>query len=422
MLRTVKIGRAFTIGAGLLLAAGALDGAQAQRKLTFGYDQPKTTGYGYAADVFDAKLKELSGGKLSIDQFPLAQLGQEPVMLQKMRSGDIDFVITSTANASTLAPQAGVFSLHFIFRDEAHLAKTIADPEVGKAFKAMISESVQGARALALITLGLRHMYGKSEVKSVEDIKGKKIRVQATKTEDTHFPAYGAQTVHMPFGEVYTSLQTGVIQFAENGVNVYLANKHYEVAPVLSLTEHEANNNMIWVSDKTWNAFSDQEKQWVQAAADEVSKLEPAWALKAEKDSAERLKKLGVKVVEGVDKSGLREGGAADPGPARQGARAARGQDPRARAQREVSGDSKPAAAAGGPPHRSFGARISHVRVCLVVAGLAARAASEMAGARLAGGAALRRLRRLHHRLLAVGACSTCRPARSGAPGSGSSR
>jgi TRAP-type transport system periplasmic protein len=303
--RIGQIARVLSLGVGVLFVAGALDGAFAQRKLTFGYDQPKTTGYGYAADVFNAKLMELSGGKLAIDQFPLAQLGQEPVMLQKMRSGDIDFVITSTANASTLAPQAGVFSLHFIFRDEDHLAKTISDPEVGKAFKTMISESVQGARALALITLGFRHIYGKKEVKSVDDIKGQKIRVQATKTEDTHFPAYGAQTVHMPFGEVYTSLQTGVIAFAENGVNVYLSNKHYEVAPVLSLTEHEANNNMVWVSDKTWNSLSDQEKQWVQAAADEVSKKEPPWALKAEKDSAERLKKLGVKVVEGVDKSGF---------------------------------------------------------------------------------------------------------------------
>src|SRR5262245_8224360 len=83
--------------------------ADVQRHFTFGYDQPRTTAYGIAADIFDAKLKELSGGKLSIDQFPGAQLGQEPVMLQKMRSGDIDFIITSTANASTLAPQAGVF-------------------------------------------------------------------------------------------------------------------------------------------------------------------------------------------------------------------------------------------------------------------------------------------------------------------------
>jgi tripartite ATP-independent transporter DctP family solute receptor len=306
MLGRRQFGRGFMAAAAVLLLAGtASDVSAQQRKLTFGYDQPKSTGYGYAADVFDAKLKELSGGKLSIDQFPGAQLGQEPVMLQKLRSGDIDFIITSTANASTVAPQAGVFSLHFIFRDENHLAKAIADPAVSNAFKQMISESVQGAHALALITLGFRHMYGKKEVTKVDDIKGQKIRVQATKTEDTHFPAYGAQTVHMPFGEVYTSLQTGVVNFAENGVNIYLSNKHYEAAPVLSLTEHEANNNMIWVSDKTWKSFSDQEKQWVQAAANEVSKLEPVWALKAEKDSAAKLKAIGVKVVENVDKSGF---------------------------------------------------------------------------------------------------------------------
>jgi len=291
--------------AAVLLAGAASDVSAQQRKFTFGYDQPRTTAYGIAADIFDAKLKELSGGKLSIDQFPGAQLGQEPVMLQKMRSGDIDFVITSTANASTLAPQAGVFSLHFIFRDEKHLASVLADQTVSTAFRDMIKDSVQGAQVLGLLTMGFRNIYSKKEIKSLDDIKGMKIRVQATKTEDTHFPAYGTQTVHMPFGEVYTSLQTGVVNAAENGINVYLANKHYEVAPILSITEHEANNNCIWVSDKTWNSLSDQEKQWVQAAAAEVSKNEPAKALQLEKDSAERLKKLGVKVVEGVDKSGF---------------------------------------------------------------------------------------------------------------------
>ena len=108
----------------------------------------------------------------------------------------------------------------------------------------------------------------------------------------------------MPFGEVYTSLQTGVVNAAENGINVYLANKHYEVAPILSITEHEANNNCIWVSDKTWNSLSDQEKQWVQAAADGFPEgagdgLEARGGLgrKAEDD--------GVKVVDGVDKSGF---------------------------------------------------------------------------------------------------------------------
>src|SRR5713101_1868220 len=226
-------------------------------------------------------------------------------MLQKMRAGDIDFVITSTSNASTLAPEAGVFSLHFIFRDQGHLTRVIADPAVSKAFRAMITDKVQGAQVLGLMTMGMRNMYSKKEIKSLDDIKGQKVRVQATKTEDTHFPAYGAQTVHMPFGEVYTSLQTGVVNVAENGVNVFLANKHYEVAPVLSMTEHEANNNCIWVSDKTWNSLTPEQQKWVQAAADEVSRTEPAMALKLEKDSADKLKAIGVKVVENVDKSGF---------------------------------------------------------------------------------------------------------------------
>ena len=112
----------------------------------------------------------------------------------------------------------------------------------------MIKDSVQGAQVLGLLTMGFRNIYSKKEITKLDDIKGMKIRVQATKTEDTHFPAYGTQTVHMPFGEVYTSLQTGVVNAAENGINVYMANKHYEVAPILSITEHEANNNCIWVS------------------------------------------------------------------------------------------------------------------------------------------------------------------------------
>ena len=290
--------------ASLSLAAAAAS-AQAARQFSFAYDQPTTTAYGIAGNIFDAKLKELSGGKMSINQFPGGQLGQEPQMLQKLRSGDIDFVITSTANASTVAPQAGVFSLHFLFRDQAHLQKALADPAIAAEFRALIKDQVQGAQVLGLLTMGLRNMYSKQEVKSVDDMKGKKVRVQATKTEDTHFPAYGAQTVHMPFGEVYTSLQTGVVNVAENGINVYLANKHYEVAPVLSITEHEANNNCLWVSDKTWNSLTPDQQRWVQTAADEVSRTEPAMALKLEKDSETKLKSMGVKVVENVDKSGF---------------------------------------------------------------------------------------------------------------------
>ena len=134
---------------------------------------------------------------------------------------------------------------------------------------------------------------------------GIKMRVQATVTEDDTFPAYGAQVVHMPFGEVYTRLQTGVVDMAENGINNYLINKHYEPAPVLSLTEHEANNAALFISDKAWSSLTDEQKKWVQAAADEVSRNEPNVAFELEHQALGKLEKIGVKVVKNVDKSGF---------------------------------------------------------------------------------------------------------------------
>ena len=113
---------------------------------------------------------------------------------------------------------------------------------------------------------------------------------------------------------------------AENGINVYQSNKHYEVAPIMSLTEHEANNNVIWVSDKVWNSLDDEQKAWVQAAADEVSRVMPDKALALEHDSMAQLEKMGVKFVKGVDKSGLHQGRRADPGQFADAARPRRGQ------------------------------------------------------------------------------------------------
>jgi TRAP-type transport system periplasmic protein len=273
----------------------------------FAYDQPRTTGYGVAADIFSDKLRELSRGTMLIDQFPASQLGQEPQVLQLLKSGDIDFAITSTANTATISPQAGVLSLHFLFRSEDHVKKAIADPKVAQAVRDMIDDTVQGAHVIGLATLGLRSLYGKREVHKIADLKGLKVRVQATATEDAMFPAYGAQTVHMPFGSVYTSLQTGLVDFAENGVNIYQANKHYEVAPVLSISEHEANNSVVWISDKLWSSLNAEQKQWVRSAADEVNRVQPGKAFDLEHQSATRLKTMGVKVVTDVDKSGFFE-------------------------------------------------------------------------------------------------------------------
>jgi tripartite ATP-independent transporter DctP family solute receptor len=290
-----------------MIASAASVGAQEVKHFRFAYDQPRNTGYSIAGDLFADKLKELSKGTMMVDQYPGAQLGQEPQLLQLVKSGDIEFAIISSANTATISPLAGVMSLHFLFRNEDHVVKALADPRVFEAIKTMIDDTAQGLHVIATGSQGVRHMYSKKEIHNVADMKGLKVRVQATATEDMMFPAYGAQTVHMPFGSVYTSLQTGVVDVAENSINVYLVNKHYEVAPVLSITEHEANNALVFVSDKLWQSLSAEQKQWVTTAAAEISAKEPKAAFDLERSAATKLKSLGVKIVTDVDKASFQK-------------------------------------------------------------------------------------------------------------------
>jgi TRAP-type transport system periplasmic protein len=301
--------KVFAIALCLATAVAGAPNADAQdvKHYRFAHDQQLNSGYSIAYDLFSAKLKELSGGKMLVDQYPGAQLGQEPQLLQLVKSGDIDFAIVSSANAATISPQTGVMSLHFLFRSEEHNIKSLADPKIFAAIHDMIDDTAQGIHAIGLGSQGFRHMYGKKEVHKVDDLKGYKVRVQATATEDTMFPAYGAQTVHMPFGSVYTSLQTGVVDFAENAVNVYLINKHYEVAPTISMTEHEANNAILWISDKLWQSLSAEQRQWVVTAANDVSTQEPKMAFGLERQAATKLQSMGVKIVTDVDKTSFQK-------------------------------------------------------------------------------------------------------------------
>src|SRR6202044_1927073 len=142
-----RIAVAAIAGAAVVLATGA--SAQEVKHYRFAHDQQLNSGYSIAYDIFSAKLKELSKGTMLIDQYPGAQLGQEPQLLQLVKSGDIDFAIISSANTATISPEAGVMSLHFLFRDEAHVIKGLADPRVFEALKTMIDETTQGLHVIA---------------------------------------------------------------------------------------------------------------------------------------------------------------------------------------------------------------------------------------------------------------------------------
>src|SRR3982074_2634343 len=131
-------------------AIGMTAGVSAQevKHYRFAYDQPKTTGYGILGDIFSDKLKALSKGTMLVEQYPGAQLGQEPQVLQQGESADTEFCIASSANAATLSPQAGVMSLHFLFRNEGHHIRSKGCDKLSEAVTPMIADTVQGARVI----------------------------------------------------------------------------------------------------------------------------------------------------------------------------------------------------------------------------------------------------------------------------------
>src|SRR6266705_6432758 len=156
-----KIIHGFVAVLAIVFAANA--SAQDVKHYRFAYDQPRNTGYSVAGDLFADKLKELSKGSMIIDQYPGAQLGQEPQLLQLVKAGYIECAIISSANTATITPQAGVMSLHFLFRNADHVVKALADQKVIDAIKAMIDETTQGLHVIGTGSQGVRKIDGKKE-------------------------------------------------------------------------------------------------------------------------------------------------------------------------------------------------------------------------------------------------------------------
>jgi TRAP-type transport system periplasmic protein len=306
----LRLGGRGLAGAALLgaVGCGASNGKGGKRTFTYAYEQPEETSHGIAANIFKSKLEEVSGGTLALEIYPAGQLGGEPGLLQKVLSQDIDFINSSTANASLLAPQSGVFSLHYLFDSKEHDLRVVADGRINDIYREMTRDVVDGGHALTLYASPFRNFYSRDvEVRSVDEIRDQKIRVQATRTEDITFGAYGAQTVHMQFSEVFTSLQTGVIDMAENALMYYAASSQYDVAPIMSISEHEGNTQIIWVTDKAWNSLSDEEKGWVQSAADEVKTKASRKGFESKLEDRKQYGDEGVRFIEDVDKESFKE-------------------------------------------------------------------------------------------------------------------
>ncbi|NHT75516.1 tripartite ATP-independent transporter DctP family solute receptor [Rhizobium sp. PP-F2F-G38] len=244
-------------------------------------------------------LSERSNGRIKIDVSNNAVLGNEKDTIEQTRFGVIDMNRVNAAPFNNLVPETTVLGLPFLFRSTDHMHHTVDGPigdEVLKAFEP------HGLVGLAFYDSGARSFYTtKKPIEKLDDLKGMKIRVQQSDLWIAMMQAFGANPTPMPMGEVYSSLETGVVDGAENNWPSYESARHFEVAKNYTLTEHSLNPEILVISKISWDKLTPEDQTLLrQAAKDSVGKMRELWTAR-EKASEEKVRAAGNNVIK-VDK------------------------------------------------------------------------------------------------------------------------
>lgn len=245
-------------------------------------------------------MEERTGGRIKIQVFNNRQLGEEKDTIEQTRFGVIDMNRVNTAPFNNLVPQTQVLGLPFLFRSVDHMHKAVDGPTGDEILKAFEPHGLIG---LAFYDSGARSFYTtKTPIKSIDDMKGLKIRVQQSDLWIAMMQAFGANPTPMPFGEVYSGLQAGVVEGAENNWPSYESTRHFEVARHYTLTEHSLTPEVLVISRIAWDRLSaDDQALLRQAAKESVVKMRELWVAR-EKESEEKVRTGGAEVIT-VDKA-----------------------------------------------------------------------------------------------------------------------
>ena len=276
----------------LTLAACSTPGGVRILKLGHGLDTSHPV---HEAMIYMAKLiDEKSDGKMKIQVYPNQQLGSERELVELLQIGSLAMTKVSTAAMEGFAPEIKVLSQPYLFRDDAHQVKVLEGP-IGKELLA--AGEKYWFKGLCFYDAGKRSFYTKDKpVNTPEDIKGLKIRVMESPTAVRLIQSFGGSPTPVSFGELYTALQQGIVDGAENNPPSLLTSRHYEVCKFYSINEHTAVPDMMIVSTKVWDRLSDQERIWLQEAADESATFQyKLWAESVE-ESMRILQEAGVQI------------------------------------------------------------------------------------------------------------------------------
>jgi tripartite ATP-independent transporter DctP family solute receptor len=244
-------------------------------------------------------LEERTNGRLKIQVFHSRQLGEEKETIEQTRFGVIDMNRINMAPLNNLVPATQVPALPFIFRSVAHMRQVMDGPIGEEILQALEPHGMIG---LAFYDSGARSFYNsKRAINTPADMKGLKIRVQQSDLFVGLVNALGANATPMAFGEVYSALQTGVIDGAENNWPSFESTRHFEVAKFYSQTEHSLSPEVLVMSKRSWDKLSKEDQALVRAAAKEsVAKMRELWD--AAEKSAESKVKAGGAQVNNVEK------------------------------------------------------------------------------------------------------------------------
>ncbi|WP_350287739.1 TRAP transporter substrate-binding protein [uncultured Croceitalea sp.] len=241
------------------------------------------------------RLKNNSNGKLTVKIYPSGQLGAERECLELLQIGSLDITKVSAAVLENFVPEYKVFSIPYLFRNKTH-SHTVYDNQVGRQF--LNKGSDYKLKGLCFYDAGSRSFYTKSKsIETPDDLKGMKIRVQKSNMAVSLVRQLGGSPTPISWGELYTALQQGVVDGAENNLPSFYTSKHYEVCNYYSFDEHTAVPDVMLIGTETWNRLNKQERKWLQEAANASAQYQrKLWAL-AEEEALQAIKAAGVEVT-----------------------------------------------------------------------------------------------------------------------------
>ncbi len=254
-------------------------------------DYPTTLG-GYK---FAELVEERTDGRIKIIVYPNSQLGYERDVIQQLQFGGVDFARISLSQLAEFAPQFNVLQMPYLYRDSKHMWKVL-DGKIGKDFM----NAVKGSSLVALswYDAGARHFYNSVRpINALEDIKGLRIRVQESQLMTEMVETLGAIPVPLVYSDVYSSLQRGMIDGAENNWPSYESTGHYEVAPYYTIDEHTRVPELQLCSQVTWDKLSSEDQQIIRSCARESALYERELWIQQEEKSQKIATDNGVQVV-----------------------------------------------------------------------------------------------------------------------------